>query len=650
MCGIVGIYNLRKKDISDAEFDVLVDSLKHRGPDGRGIYKDKTVPFRLGHRRLSILDLSLNAKQPMCYSNQRYWISFNGEIYNFIEIRKELESLGYKFKSESDTEVILASFLHWGKECQYKFNGMWVFGIWDALEKKLFLSRDRFGVKPLFYYYDDEQFIFASETKTFWYVKNLNLEYNFENVTKGLQYPGLLESTDQTLLKHVYRVKPGHYLTLSQDGKLECSRWWNTLDHLETPPENEQDKIQKFYELFENACLIRMRSDVPLASALSGGMDSSSIVATMYQIRNQKKQFQRIPKDWNATFTALLPKPYNEYYYAKEMVNHFNTNSFFQEINSVQMLNEMETILFHNEELFDVPIGGWLIYQNMKKEGYSISIDGHGGDELLGGYHHQIEEVMNVNQMNSLKQIRHLFSMRKVIKSLYGKSLPDHHRASQFLVKILKKNRYSNAIINYLLKFKKRNIQNRPEQSWLKINVSQDDLRENYLNHNRFQSFDPLTKILYRDFHFGSLPWILRNFDYCSMAHGVEIRSPFLDHRIVTLMFSMPDKIKAHKGYTKYILRKAMQNLMPETVRLRKDKIGLANPMLELVKKDLKSYILDNISSKFFYESPIWEGKKIKEYVEQGYKDNNYSSVIDSWKYINASNIMRIYTSKKFIS
>ena len=448
MCGIVGIYSLKEKDISDSQFDIIVDSLSHRGPDGRGVFKDNNVPFRLGHRRLSILDLSSNAKQPMCYSNQRYWISFNGEIYNFIEIRKELEDLGYKFKSESDTEVILASFIQWGIECQYKFNGMWAFAIWDALEKKLFLSRDRFGVKPLFYYYDKKQFFFASETKTFWHLKRLNLEYNFENVTKGLLYPGLLESTDQTLLKNVYRVKPGHYLTFSRDNKLECSRWWNTLDHLVEPPLKQKDQVQKFFELFENATLIRMRSDVPLASALSGGMDSSSVVATMHKIRNQKKKFERMPKDWDATFTALLPYPYNEYYYAKEMIDYLRTNSFFLEINSAQMLSEMDTILFHNEELFDVPIGGWMIYQNMKKEGYSISIDGHGGDELLGGYHHQIEEVININQMNSLKQIGNLCSMRKVIRSLYGKSLPDHHKTSQFLVKILKKNRYSKNIIN----------------------------------------------------------------------------------------------------------------------------------------------------------------------------------------------------------
>jgi len=650
MCGITGIYNIENKDISDGEFDVFVDSLKHRGPDGRGTYKDKDLALRLGHRRLSILDLSDNAKQPMYDSSQRYWISFNGEIYNFLEIREELESFGYHFSSDSDTEVILASYDKWGEDCQYKFNGMWAFAIWDSLEKKLFISRDRFGIKPLFYYYDKKQLIFASETKSFWYLKHLNLEYDLENVTKGLKFPGLLESTEQTLLKNVYRLKPGYCLIFSQENKLKTHRWWNSLDHLTTPSKSEKDNVKTFYDLFENACLIRMRSDVPIASALSGGMDSSSVLATMNRIKTRKELFKRIPKDWNATFTALLPDPYNEKYYANVMINHFKTNSFFQEINSTHMLNNLDKILFHNEELFDIPVGAWLIYSKMKTNGYSISIDGHGADELLGGYHHQISEVIQTNSLSSLKEINHLFAMRKVFKALYGKALPESEGSYRFLLGLLKKYKFSNRCINLLKKFRKKNIASYPLNNWLNIDAQPENLQTNYSDHEKFKLFDPLTKILYRDFHFGSLPWILRNFDYCSMAHGVEIRSPFMDHRIVTFLFSLGDNIKANSGYTKYILREAMKNMLPNSIRLRKSKIGFANPLNELVKKDLKPYILDNVRSSAFLQSPIWNGKTIKKSIESSYKDHNYSDVVASWSYINASNIMEMYKKKQFIS
>ena len=215
MCGIVGIWNRQGLPIDVYELDRFTDSLAHRGPDGRGTYIDKKACFGIGHRRLAILDLTNSGHQPMAYGDKRYWITYNGEIYNFIELRTELELLGHHFHSESDTEVILAAYVQWGKACQFKFNGMWSFAIWDSHERQLFLSRDRFGIKPLFYLYDDKHFIFASELKAFMSLSS-KLQPQFDLGIIALY--ANIESARKTLLKGVMNLNGGHQLILRQNG------------------------------------------------------------------------------------------------------------------------------------------------------------------------------------------------------------------------------------------------------------------------------------------------------------------------------------------------------------------------------------------------------------------------------------------------
>jgi asparagine synthase (glutamine-hydrolysing) len=276
MCGIFGVVGQVDRMLAEA----CVRRMAHRGPDGEGLWH--TAEVTLGHRRLSILDLTAQAAQPMSYANGRYHITYNGEIYNFLEMRGELENSGHCFSSDSDTEVILAAFMEWGEACQLRFNGMWAFAIWDNQEKSLFLSRDRFGKKPLFYaWLPEAKFTFASEMKAIFPLLD-EVRAN-TSLVRDTSRIFLYESTDECVIEGIKRFPAGHSGWL-RNNRLEIKRWWCTLDHLLEAPEKYEDQVEQFRELFLDACRLRMRSDVPLGTALSGGLDSSATISAMAHI------------------------------------------------------------------------------------------------------------------------------------------------------------------------------------------------------------------------------------------------------------------------------------------------------------------------------------------------------------------------------
>lgn len=255
MCGIFGTVNYR---ISKEQAKSCLDELIHRGPDGFGIWQEEGVT--LGHRRLSILDLSKNGTQPMSYADERYEITYNGEVYNFIEVRRELEALGHKFKSDTDTEVILAAFAQWQEACLDKFNGMWAFAIWDRRDKRLFMSRDRFGVKPLYVADCGGRIIFASEMKAIVPVMD-SVKINRSLIELYKKNPHY-EMQEECLIEGIKRFPAGHYAWITKDGRIEMNRWWNTLDHIGPVPDSYEEQVEKFREIFLDSCRIRMRSDV----------------------------------------------------------------------------------------------------------------------------------------------------------------------------------------------------------------------------------------------------------------------------------------------------------------------------------------------------------------------------------------------------
>src|SRR3989339_259313 len=581
-CGIFGHIGHIDKNLALK----CTNTLKHRGPDGFGLHH--TNDFCFGHRRLSILDLSVLGKQPMSYADNRYFITFNGEIYNFLEIKKELISRGYKFKSESDTEIILASFMEWREKCLDKFNGMWAIGIWDNKNKELFLSRDRFGKKPLFYNQQNQDLTFASEMKAITPLLPI-IEVNYELI-KGKVFN--YEHTPECLIKDIKRFPAGHF-GFFKNGKLKITRYWNTLDHLIDVPRKYTDQIEMFRELFFDACKIRMRSDVPIGTALSGGLDSSSVISVISEI--SKYNEQRVNKNWQNAFVASFPNtPLDESYYAKLVTKNINIKPNIINIDPIKYINNIEHYLYLFEENYNTsPIPFIATYQAMRKMGIVVTLDGHGADELFGGYEFDVVKMLNYTSWN-------LYQSYKILNTFYD--MRDIKNSSQFNM-LPPKN-------IYLLKFLIKKLLNKKS---LRL-VCGDSAHKNWNELNYFN------KLLYISAHETVLPTLLRNYDRYSMTSGVEIRMPFMDYRIVSFAFSLPWQSKLKNGYTKAIIRDSLSKYMPKKITYRKTKIGFNTPIVDWMRGPLKTYFLDIINSRNFQESvfinPENTAKKIKNVIE----------------------------------
>ncbi len=387
MCGIAGYWGYMANDIAPASFAAFTHSLAHRGPDGFAIEHYADARLWLGHRRLAIIDLSEKGRQPLSYANGRYWITYNGEVYNYAELRAQLSALGHRFVSDTDTEVIVAAYAQWGPECQLRFNGMWAFAIWDNQDRELFLSRDRFGVKPLHYTFHNGAVAFASELKAFlalpWVDGSFDLEILSETLTNLTGHEGVA----YTLLPNVLRLPPGHAMLVSADGRVRLTRWWNTLDNLPRIPRKLEQQVGEFRDILFDACRVRLRSDVPLATSLSGGLDSSAIACSISEI-NRNGQIFGAPRDWRRAFVVCWKgTPYDEENYARTIVKHADMTAQYEHVDEVTAVNNLEKIIFDVESVFfDPKVGHWMVYRAMRANGIYVTLDGSGADELLGGY------------------------------------------------------------------------------------------------------------------------------------------------------------------------------------------------------------------------------------------------------------------------
>lgn len=618
MCGILGAIPTINKHI----FKKALNNLKHRGPDDEGIWSNGTEII-LGHRRLAILDLSAKGHQPMLSTNKRYTITFNGEIYNFLEIKKELEKKGIKFQSNSDTEVILESYKVWGTECVNKFNGMWAFAIWDNSDKKIFLSRDRFGQKPLYYYMKNNKFIFASEMKAIIpFIETVQPHPNFQKMTKN---PFSYESTSDCLIKDIYRFPAGSN-AIYHHGDLKTWRYWNTLDNLVDVPAKYEDQVELFRDLFIDSCRLRMRSDVPIGTALSGGLDSSIVISTLAEINNNNYEKSRIAKDWQHAFVATFPNtPLDEKSYAQAVTKNLGINGTYIPINPLDAIDEIDDYIYKCEDIYITsPIPMILTYKSMKQSGISVSIDGHGADELFSGYGNSFFEAFLDAGLN-LKKINQIFSVY-----LSSQLKSQQFKSSKNLPLL-----YSKFILKRIIK----------NMIGMHIYKTQD-----YAD-KRFQKLDHFNRYLYDITENIVLPTLLRNYDRYSMANGVEIRMPFLDHRLVSYSLSLPWESKIKDGLTKKFLRDTFQNFLPESVVKRKDKMGFNSPMLDWMKGSLKEYFLDHINSTQFKNSTLIDNKKVKEQFINIINNKNslFSDGINFWLYFNIYLWERIFLNKHML-
>ena len=652
MCGITGIWSFAASNLTPEAMRRFNDALAHRGPDGAGIEHFSDHRLYFGHRRLAILDLSEQGRQPMSYADGRFWLTFNGEIYNFIELRRELQALGHAFHSETDSEVVLAAYAQWGEGCQLKFNGMWAFAIWDAHKRVLFLSRDRFGVKPLHYSLEDGRFVFASELKAFLTLPWCDGRLDEALLRETLDNINGYENSPDSLLPGVHRLLGGHSLRLTPDGALVQRRWWDTLAHVTLAPFGFAEQTAEFRETFFDACRLRLRSDVAVGTSLSGGLDSSAVAGTIATIAKQGGG-EHLSADWQRAFVACFPGTnLDEERYAKVVIDSFGLTPHYYVVDETEALRHLEEVIFSYESIYWVPlVGPWSIYREMRRSGVVVSLDGHGADELLGGYHFFIERELEALLGRQFRYGRYR-DLKKTLAGLSGGSASDLKVGLMGDLRLLARRTLGDTplwpVARRLMDVVEAVGRQKQQQSTpVGIQPVGPLLRPHDAPHrlyteaedDRYQDMSVLQRSLYLWFHHSVLPTLLRNYDRSSMAHGVEVRMPFMDWRLVTSAFGMPDESKIGRGYTKRILREAMAGLLPESIRLRTNKIGFTSPLDQWMRGSLRDWVMDSVTSQNFQESSVWHGPNVRAAAEQALAGQRSFNVI--WPILNAHALQR---------
>jgi asparagine synthase (glutamine-hydrolysing) len=603
MCGIAGIVNLHGKAIDPAEISRLTNLLAHRGPDGEGIWFNPDRDVALGHRRLAIIDPGPGGYQPMLSADARYVIVYNGEIYNFLELRRELEALEVSFRTQSDTEVILEAWRTWQEGMLPRFNGMWALAIFDTLTKDLFLARDRFGIKPLLYALTPEHLVFASEQRAL--VQSGLFPPSIDiDVARRLMLDSFgIEGSERTLCKQVRRLQAGHFLWLRK-GRLEIRRWWNTVEHLPALPKLDTERVERFRELFQGAVALRMRSDVPIGTCLSGGFDSSAILCTM-AAHERAGMGPRDNAAWRHAFVATFPGASNdERPFAEQAAAWAGVVPSLVEIGPNEALTDLDRILTDADDVYlHPPSPVWLIYRELRRQKVVVSLDGHGADELMGAYRQESQSAA--------------FLLRNALAGFSSASVWARRGVDWLRVLMITRQAH------YFLRGGLRGI---PEPFPL---VGDDDRLPPH--------WGSLNRRLYRMFHSTVLPTILRNFDRMSMAHGVEVRMPFMDWRLVTYTMALPETSKSSTHYTKIIARRALEGRMPESIRTGRRKVGFTSPMPQWLNGPLSGWIAGLLDQKVPAFAELVDEKRLRNAVNRltASKTWGWEDAGRIWPYLN---------------
>jgi len=563
----------------------MTDAIAHRGPDGEGYWINTDGTAGLGHRRLAIIDLTKNAAQPMLLSagvspysrkEERYSITFNGEIYNYLELREELYKKGYRFHSQSDTEIILAAFDHWKKDCLLHFDGMFSFAIWDDVEKTLFAARDRFGEKPFYYYEDKDQFLFASEMKALWAAgveKKTDEKMLLNFITLG--YVQNVTNKAQTFFENIYALPPAHFLEISLPKlKIGVHAYWD-IDKENTIDISPTAAINKFTDLFTRSVKRRLRSDVTVGTSLSGGLDSSAIAATIHQL-HKSNQLQ--------TFSAVFPGfEKDESRHIETVVKKFKLQNFQTTPTAEGLIQDFKKLCYYQEE----PFGSSSIYAQFKvfelakQHGVKVLLDGQGADETQAGYNKYIQWYFQ-----QLLSRYKLLTMRKEVSLFHSKKIP-----------------FQWGLKNYLAAFLPTHASIHLERDEYKRAIYQRDINPDLIMSLRGREWEGIHKpiikklndILYFNTFTMGMQELLRFADRNSMAHGVEVRLPYLNHELVEFIFSLPAHFKIHQGWTKWLLRNSMSKTLPNEIAWRSDKVGYEPPQHQWMES--------NLLQDFIYES-----------------------------------------------
>jgi asparagine synthase (glutamine-hydrolysing) len=590
MCGIAGVVDLQRPADRRA-VEAMLDELAHRGPDGRGLFADEGVC--LGHLRLAILDLSDAGLQPM--QDGELQLLHNGEIYNYLELRDELWAKGHVFTTGTDSEVVLAAYREWGEQCVERFNGMWAFVIWDTATRSLFASRDRLGIKPLYYRLDGDRLTFASEP---WPLRQSGA--NLRAVSDYLAQ-GYLDQGDETFFADVVRLPPAHSLTFGSNG-LRAWRYWQL-----EPADPPSDPVAAVRDTFLDAVRLQLRSDVPVGTCLSGGIDSSSIaVAVAHHGHAHQK-----------TVTAYFDdQGFDERTYARAVVERTGAEAHWVSFDAEQLVDDLPSIVQAQGEPFGSTsiCASWYVMREARRAGLTVMLDGQGGDEIFAGYRasfgYRLSDLLRAGRMTeATRELRAFASVhgpRWAAVALAAPHTPEP-------VRLAARGRLRGA-----------------------TGLVAPELRANAQHANGDGSLFPdrlrrqLQVLLTRR----GLPELLRYEDRNSMAHSLEARVPLLDHRLVELAFSLPGGELIRRGETKSVLRRALADLLPPEVAQRRDKLGFVTPESRFLRGALGDLAADVFASQSFRERGFVDARAASARLAR-HRQGRLQAGMELWRALN---------------
>lgn len=573
MCGIAGKIKFKQgHSVAKEEITAMTNAIHHRGPDDTGIFIDKNLG--LGHCRLSIIDLSSAGHQPMCAADEKTWITFNGEIYNFLELRNELEADGVQFHSNTDTEIIIYLYRKYGLECIKKLRGMFAFAIWDKDKRELFIARDRIGKKPIKYYFDTEVFIFASELKAILANKEVKKEIDYMAIDQYLTF-GYVPSP-KTGFKNIYKLEPASYLLINEDGQVVKKEYWD-IDFEKKLNLTEVEWEEKILKKLKESVNIRLMADVPLGAHLSGGVDSSLIVALMAeQISGPVKTFS----------VGFEERSYDETTYARLVARRYNTNH-----TEIVIKPDAAAIIPQLAQQYEEPFADnsalptWYLCQATKQK-LTVALNGDGGDENFGGYkRYEMMKLYNILKLLPAKDITTKIS--EIIYRFTG--IKNFSRLQQLLsnVKLNPLDFYINNTAHFSNEDKLKlytndfnNLIAQPEQNYYKI-------------FTKTKKLEWLDKFLYLGIKSHLADDLIPKVDIASMAHGLEIRSPLLDHELMELTAQMPSSLKIKGLNKKYLLKKIAYRYLPKEC-IDRPKQGFDAPLEFWFKNNIKEFIIES--------------------------------------------------------
>ena len=566
MCGFVGCMHKnseKSNTVINNKIKEMNSLITHRGPDDEGYFSDEYVNF--GFKRLSIIDIE-SGSQPLSYENEQYWIIFNGEIYNYIELREELVKKGYEFSTESDTEVIIALYSDIKEQVVLKLRGMFSFVIWDKVEQKLFGARDHFGIKPFFYTEQENITYFASEKKSILMAINENLDP--ESLQHYLSFQYVPEPN--TMTKQIKKLEPGHYFTKKPNGKMTIRSYWRPQFHPMNLSESELTK--EIREVLINSVNVHMRSDVPVGSFLSGGIDSSFIVSLAKQVNPNIKTFS----------VGFERDGYSEVDVAKETAQALGLENISYIISPEEFLAELPKIIWHMDDPLADPaaIPLYFVAREARKH-VKVVLSGEGADELFGGYNIYREP-------HSLRMFNYIPNPFKNVLKMLSRILPDGVKGKSLLergVTPLEERYIGNAKM-----FEEK--EKRLLLTDYKSNLDYTTITRSIYNQSNL--YDPVTKMQHLDIHTWLRGDILLKADKMTMAHSLELRVPFLDKEVFNVASKINSNQKIGNNTTKYILRKASEGIVPDHVLNRK-KLGFPVPIRHWLKEELYDWAVDLI-------------------------------------------------------